>query len=282
MPLRYDLHVHTIRSDGSSSPEDVVLSAAQAGLDAIAVSDHDTFSALSHAQDAGEKLGVKIVPAAEISAIDEETGRKVHLLAYYPHRPEALLPMFDSLNERRRIAGERMIELVCRKFPIKREQIMRWANNSTTIYRVHIMRALMEFGYCKTPYGQLYRSLFSRSQGECHVPVDYPEYRQAAAAARASGAVVALAHPCVYNSFDAAQCLARAGLIDAVEFDYPRKTDETAGWHERFAREYGLIPTGGTDFHGFYSHNPHPLGTCCTTDDAIEKIMALSNARKPE
>ncbi len=105
MPLRYDLHVHTIRSDGSSSPEDVVLAAAQAGLDAIAVSDHDTFSAISRAQDAGERLGVKIVPAAEISAMDEETGRKVHLLVYYPHRPVALQPMFDALNERRRTAG---------------------------------------------------------------------------------------------------------------------------------------------------------------------------------
>jgi predicted metal-dependent phosphoesterase TrpH len=175
-----------------------------------------------------------------------------------------------------------MIRRICGKFPITPEQIMTWANESSAIFRVHIMRVLLEQGYCKTVYGSLYRSLFSRTQGDCWVPVKYPETLLVARAARASGAVVALAHPCVYDSFDIAHRLARAGLIDAMETDYPRKVSDTADQHERIIQEYNLIATGGTDFHGFYSPDPHPIGTCCTGDSSIQRIQNLSEKRKHE
>ena len=173
-----------------------------------------------------------------------------------------------------------MAGMVCRLYPdISMDEIIEYSKDSGCIYRVHIMRALIEHGYDTKIYGELYRKLFSKPDSRCLVSVEYLDMFEAAKAAKRSGGVVALAHPDVYDSMPAAVLLAKAGLIDAMEVYYPRRTSSLSS-HMDFVDEYGLIATGGTDFHGYYTPNPHNIGCCCVDETAVDKIMELSKRRK--
>lgn len=275
----YDLHIHTELSDGSAGAADVVAFAARRGLSGIAVCDHDVMDAVQPAAKAAAALGIEVIPAVELSAIDPQTGRKVHLLVYYPKNTQVLEPIFREMARKRREAGLQMIERVCQRLPVTPEHIARYHARSASIFRVHIMRALLDLGYAPSVYGALYRELFAEPDGCCLVRVAYTDMTQAAHAARLSGGAVALAHPSVYDSFDAGERLARAGLLDGIEYDYPRRQQKDVAQHDRLASEYGLIKTGGTDFHGFYSPKPHPVGTCAVDAYAVARMRTMLESR---
>ena len=276
--LYWDLHVHTEWSDGSTPVEDVVAYAANRGLRGIAITDHDAMDMTPVATKRAEKYGLEIIPATELSSLDAQTGRKVHLLVYFPQVIERLEPIFDTMAQRRQKAGEEMIALLAKRYPITSEMIRRHAERSKTIYRVHLLRALMEMGYAQTVYGPLYKALFGRD-GTCLKQVEYFETFTVAKAARESGGAVILAHPEVYDSFGVAERLAIAGLIDGIEYRYPRKSEEMQARHDRLVREYGLLTTGGTDYHGFYTTRPNPVGTCTTTEYELSLLHKLIVAK---
>ena len=144
--------------------EEAVEFAARRGLAGLAVSDHDSMEMVGRARRRAASLGLTVIPAAELSCIDPDTRRKVHLLVYAPSRPEVLEPHFRLLAGRRRRVGEEIIGLVCRLYPVKAERIYELARESGTIYRVHILRALMELGYANTIYGPLYGELFGKPE----------------------------------------------------------------------------------------------------------------------
>ncbi|MEG2175096.1 MAG: PHP domain-containing protein, partial [Oscillospiraceae bacterium] len=125
----------------------------------------------------------------------------------------------------------------------------------------------------------LYRELFVEPGGSCFVPVEYTDMYEAAHAARLSGGVVVLAHPDVYDSFDAASRLAQAGLLDGLECDYPRHRLDSAQRHWVLVEQYGLIPTGGTDFHGFYGAPPNPIGTCGVETNVVARLRKAVGER---
>lgn len=279
--LCWDLHVHTAWSDGSMAVEDVVSFAARRGLSGIAITDHDAMDMIPLAQKEAIKFGIDIVPGTELSSIDYFTGRKVHLLVYYPNDISSLEPLFESMAQRRRKAGEEMIELLIKKYPVTRELVLKQSNKSKTIYKVHLLRALIEMGYSDTIYGPLYQELFG-SHGSCVRSVEYFDTFEAAKAARASGGVVVLAHPNVYDSFDAADRLAKEGLIDGIEYKYPRQDIKTIERHDRLVREYNLITTGGTDYHGFYTTLPNPVGTCITSEYELLQMHKLVEMKRKE
>ncbi|MEG1774333.1 MAG: PHP domain-containing protein, partial [Oscillospiraceae bacterium] len=237
---------------------------------------HDSMGMLSRAEAAAQAAGIAMIPAVELSTMDHETGRKVHLLVYWPKNMQPLTPIFRRMARLRREAGERMIERVQALYPVRREDILRYADKSSTIFRVHLLRALLEMGYDATIYGPLYRELFADPGGSCLEPVDYTDLNEAAEAARRSGGAVVLAHPSVYDSFDAAHRLGRAGLLDGLELCYPRRDPETREAHETILRAYELIPTGGTDYHGFYTSLPRPIGSCTTGEYELGQLHKLS------
>lgn len=278
--LRFDLHVHTDRSDGSTPARETVAFAARRGLSGIAVCDHDTMAAVGEAKEEGEIQGVSVIPAVELSTYDAQTGRKVHLLVYEPQDTGVLEPIFRDMQTKRREAGMRMVELVGARYPVTYGQVERYFEQSTAVYRVHILRALMDLGFASSAYGSLYRELFADPGGCCFVPVDYTDTFAAAQAARRSGGIVVLAHPSVYDSFDTGERLARAGLIDGLEYDYPRRRNQDIARHDGLAQQFDLLKTGGTDFHGFYTSQPHPIGTCTADAYVIGRMRKLLERRR--
>lgn len=276
---RWDLHVHTQWSDGSTPVREAVRYAARIGLAGIAVTDHDAMEMVPYAKDEGEKLGVEVIDGAEISAADKNTGRRVHILVYCPRDKRPLEPLFEQMAKRRYEAGEKMLDLLIKRFPITREMVYEQAKNSKTIYKTHLMRAVMELGFSLSIYGELYNELFG-SNGCCKQRIEYPDAEQVALAAQKSGGVVILAHPQVYDSFETAERLATMGLIDGIENSYPRKTADTAEMHERIIKKYGLITTGGTDYHGYYTTAPHPLGSCTADETQLDALKALLEEKR--
>lgn len=272
-----DLHCHSKLSDGSTALDDIVFYAKRAGLDALAITDHDTLAGNSRAHILGERYGITIIPGVEMSTSDPKTGRRVHILCYFPHKPDRLAGMLNRTLENRRRSGEKMIENVTRYFPVTSEHIMRYANASNSIYKVHIMQALLDLGYDTCIYGSLYKELFADGVGSCWEHTDYPSLEEVLSTARSAGGVIVFAHPSVYRSMELVRELAPSGLIDGIEVHHPRNLPEDQTELLQLCEKNNLIVTGGTDFHGSNaSKHANPLGTCITDDENLTKLFTLA------
>ena len=275
-----DLHCHSKLSDGSTSLEDIVFYAKRAGLDALAITDHDTLSGASRAQVLGKRYGITVIPGVEISTFDPDTQRRVHILCYLPLKPDRLAGLLLRTLEQRRISGEQMIQKVSRLYPVTREHILRYAAASNSIYKVHIMQALLDLGYDTSIYGQLYAQLFSDSGGSCLVKTVYPSLEEVLQTVKQAHGIAVFAHPSVYRSMELVRRLAPSGFIDGIEVYHPRNTEEDQQELLTLCRQNGLLITGGTDFHGSYaSRRANPLATCVTDEENLKGIFELHRKR---
>ena len=109
-----------------------------------------------------------------------------------------------------------------------------------------------------------------------------PEYlpvREVLATAKASGGAVVFAHPTVYKSMPLVRELAAEGAIDGIEVDHPSNSPEDRAECVQLCREYGLVPTAGTDFHGRNHKVPHPIGTCTAPDETVTRLQEIAHKR---
>ena len=262
-----DLHCHTLRSDGSVTPEELVRLAAARNLPAVAVTDHDTLSAGPELLALGQSLGVQVVPGVEISTKDPKTGRKAHILLYGPKKTQELGALCDEICRSRQKAGEEMLEKTQRHYPIPREIVQRHAQWAPALFKQHIMLALISAGYADVLYGPLFRELFDSKTGLAYSPVSYPNVHEALEVARASGGVAVLAHPSEYGSQALLGELAANGEIHGVEVWHPRNRLEELPQFQEIAQRHSLLMTGGTDFHGANTKRCLPLGSFMTPEE---------------
>lgn len=273
------MHCHTNCSDGSSTPEELVAYAKQAGLDAVAITDHDTLRGIPRAVAAGEQLGITVLPGVEFSAMDLRRGVKVHLLCYLPSRPGALDVLSKKILSSRDRAFRQSLRGIAQRYPVSEEQVLRYAGESACLYQVHIMRALLEMGYTDQIYGELYDRLLG-DEGECKVPHAYLDMWETVERIKSAGGVCVMAHPSVYRSIETMRELAAAGALDGIECNYPRARAEDAAAVAETVARYGLLSTGGTDFHGAYSALARPVGACVTDNATVERIFNLAASRQ--
>lgn len=273
-----DLHCHTHLSDGSMSLDDLIFYAKRAGLDFIAVTDHDTMEGVTRAEVLGRRYGINVIPAAEISCKNYETGRKVHILCYLPEKPNRLQGIFTQMLDSRTKVGRRIIRAVMHYYPVTEEHIARYTLGSKSIYKAHIIRALLDLGYDCQSHGELYHQLFSEDGGFCARDCEYPDVYEALEVIHSAGGIAVLAHPPVYDSMNLLETLAKKNLIHGVETYHPQTNAETREKISEIADKYGLIKTGGSDFHGFLTSRPNPLATCITTENSINAIYHIKKA----
>lgn len=267
-----DLHCHTKMSDGSVGIDEIILLAKKKGLSTIAVTDHDTFAGATRAKIFGNRHGVEVISGAELSAFDPETGRKVHILCYLCHNTDRLEGLCKRTSDSRRRAAGIMIQKVMRIYPITAEMVMRRAQGSTNIFKQHIMHALIDAGCAGSFFGETFDRLFRKKVGLAYCPVEYPDVHEVLRQIHAAGGIAVLAHPGVYDSYDLLERLARDREIEGVEVWHPRNHPGDEERLARTAEQYGLIMTGGTDFHGMYTKVQVPLGTCTTPDRQLEAL----------
>ena len=253
-----DLHCHTTLSDGSLGIEDIIVQAKRMNIDFLSITDHDTLSSFSRANILGQRYGVKILQGVEMSAWDKERNSKVHILCYAPKKPDRLEGLCLKSCEIRKQCAKEMIEKVMELYPITPESVLKHCTGSKSIFKSHIMRALIEYGYALEFYGELNNKLFNLKNGICLVEREYPD---------------------VKFVLDLLEELAASGKLDGVEVDHYSANEEQRRQLREIAEKYNLIVTGGSDFHGLYNAKPTHLGSNLTTKENMDRIIKLSNKK---
>jgi predicted metal-dependent phosphoesterase TrpH len=282
--MRIDLHTHSSASDGTDTPAELVRAAAAAGLDVIAITDHDTTAGWEEAL-AARPPELTVVPGVEFSCVHQPPdGRRVslHLLGYFFDPENAgLQDEWARLRQGRRERGQRMVEnLAADGYPITWEQVRRMAP-SGAIGRPHIGRALVEAGVV-ADVDTAFRELLSSRQ-KYYVRKADTDVFEAIRLVRAAGGLPVFAHPRATRrgpTVDDAVVadMAAAGLV-GLEVDHPDQGPDDRTHAARLARELNLLPTGSSDYHG--RNKTTALGAELTSAQVYEQLLALPAAAGP-
>lgn len=276
--MKADLHCHTTISDGSLGISDIIKQADRDDVRYLAITDHDSLASLSRSAVLGKRYNVTVIPAAEFSAFDSARGRKVHILCYMPEKPDRLEGLCLRTSEGRMKLGKSIAMRVLEKYPITLESILRYSAGSKAIYKCHIMHALMDYGYTTDLYGDVYDEIFDVKDGLCASQVRqeadfYPDVRFVTTLIKASGGISVMAHPKVYDSMELLEELAAEGAIDGAEVWHSSADEKFRSEVTELAKQYGLLTTGGSDFHGFYNHYAIQIGSNPTPEEELDKIL---------
>jgi predicted metal-dependent phosphoesterase TrpH len=169
-----------------------------------------------------------------------------------------------------------MIDKVIQKYPITLENVLRYTTGSKSIFKQHIMRALIDYGYALEFYGELDSELFNPKNGSCYVEREYPDVNFVLDLIHTAKGVAVMAHPAQYDNISLLEELAEKGKIDGVEIGHYSADENYRKALADIAERYNLIVTGGSDFHGLYNCVPTHLGSESTTQDNLERIIKLS------
>lgn len=250
-----DLHTHSVFSDGTLTPRQLLQAACDAGLSAIALTDHNTVAGLPDFLAAAPDFPVRAIPGIEFSV--DYLGTELHLLALYV-RPEhfgAITEMMEDFKARKERSNRELVDALNQAgFTLDYDAIKAAANGY--VNRAHIGAAMTEKGYV-TSIKEAFKKYLSPSHGY-YVPPIRPEVFETIRFIRSIGAVPVLAHP--FLNLDEAGLRAflpeavRSGLV-GMETLYPMFDDEQTRAAQAIAAEFGLLPSGGSDFHG--DNKPH-------------------------
>jgi predicted metal-dependent phosphoesterase TrpH len=240
-----DLHAHSTASDGAASPADLVAAARQASLSAIAITDHDTVSGVPDASSAAARLGIRLVPGVELSAVD--ASGETHLLGLHLSDLDALDGRLAELRDMRRTRAERMVQrLNALGVRVTMEDVLREAAGGA-IGRPHVARALVAKGWAPDM-----RTAFDRylaAGRPAFVPKDRLSLADAIAMVHSAGGLAVLAHPGTSATAERLKALVALGL-DGVEVRHPSHDDAQIGRLLALAERLELLPSGGSDWHG--------------------------------
>lgn len=267
-----DLHCHTRLSDGSMGLEDIIYFAKRAGLDFVSITDHDTMAGVTRAGILGKRYGINVVSGVEFSTCDYTRGRKAHILCYLPQKADRLEGLCNKTLDLRTKAGQEMIRRVARYYPVTADFVARYYAGSKSIYKQHIMNALMDLGYTNSIFGDVYQRLFGKD-GAVVVPIEYASVHDVVELIHQAGGLAVLAHPREYDSFDLLTELLEQNKLDGIEVYHPRNTAEDVKMLGEMAERYGVLCFGGTDFHGFYGGSVNPLATCITPHQTLDQMF---------
>lgn len=275
-----DLHCHTKLSDGSVGIEDLIVIAQKSGIDTIAITDHDCLAGTVRGQIIGKRYDVTVIPGVELSAFDNEAGKKVHILCYLADKPDRLEGICKRTSVARKRAGQIMMLKVASRFPVSTDFIINHASGSTNLYKQHIMHALMDAGYTDEIFGDLYTALFSgESETNILAPTKYPDVKEVIEEIHGAGGIAVLAHPASFDNFDEIEKYAEMGL-DGVEVWHPLATEEQIELLGTMCKKLNLLMTGGSDFHGTYGMKTVTLGTCTTPQEHLDKLLGYKAKKK--
>lgn len=246
-----DMHTHTTASDGTFSPSELTALAIEKKLSAIAITDHDTVSGIKEGIESAEGSELMVVPGIELSC--DYGSTEIHILGYFIQwQNPLLLKRLQQLRESRFNRNKQMLKnLNNAGIPLTEEQL-HGGNPQTTVTRAHFARAMVEFGYVKSR-----QDVFDKYIGEnCpyYVPKPTVDPAYAIRIIREAGGAAVLAHPLLYHmGYDELAVLFHTlkenGLM-GIEVYHSSANSTTSGRIRELARKEGLLPTGGSDFHG--------------------------------
>ncbi|MBR2567375.1 MAG: PHP domain-containing protein [Paenibacillus sp.] len=277
---RCDLHTHSQASDGMQSPTDNVKLAKQRGLAAVALTDHDTVSGVAEAKRAGQEYDLEVVAGVEIST--RAGGKDIHVLGYYVDTDdEQFLQRLRGLREAREERNHLIIgKLQELGLDISWQEVLdglgRPLEPDESIGRPHMADVLVKKGYAADMRDAFDRYLAEGKPGFVSVPRVTP--KDACNWIRAAGGAAVIAHPGLYQDDELVRQIIKDSLPDGLEVYHSDHGPEDELRYAEMAREYSLIETGGSDYHGerqgIVFHGD--LGSKTVTVDVLERLQAAA------
>ena len=272
-----DLHTHTNFSDGSYSPEELVVAAKKIGMHYLSITDHDTIDGVRYLYENGlyPGRGVNIIPGVELSANHPE--RDIHIVGYNVDiYNENLLEMIDKITEARWERFSEIIKILQRKrYNVREADVLKIGGTSRSIGRAHIARTLVKMGAFKSV-----REAFEKMLGKgspAYVPRYLPEVDEVIDVIHQAGGKAVLAHPKLIGDDDLVERL--CPKLDGLEVYYPCHKPEDVQHYFFLAKRFNLLIAGGSDFHGTASRFVKNLGDFTISDKLAEKFFVRSEAK---
>lgn len=273
--MRIDLHVHTNASDGLFAPAEVVRKGREAGLSTLGIADHDTVNGVGEALEAAAAEGIMLVPGVEINAYHGEF--EYHILGYFlDYRDRRLARALAALREARVTRMRRIVtKLGALGMEMDPAEILAAADGGS-VGRPHIARAMLGRGYVSSM-----REAFDRFIGEgkpAYAPRSKLGPAEAIALIREAGGVAVLAHPGLWGGDELIPQLAAWGIV-GLEVYTPDHTGAQIERYRDFARAFGLIQTGGSDYHGWRDNSGNTLGAATTPPEEFASLVERAGVR---
>jgi hypothetical protein len=275
--MRIDLHTHSVVSDGTDTPAELVAKAKQAGLDVMALTDHDTYDGLDEAVAAGAEHGIEVVRGIEVST--RRGGESVHLLGYgtdqaHPGLNAELAQIRAGRSMRLAPVLDRLAEL---GLPLTEEQVLVHIGDSPSVGRPHIADAMVEAGYVADRKEAFDR--FLADGGPAHVPRYAVELARGIDLIHDAGGVAIIAHPWGRGREGNLTEDVLAGLVgdhglDGFEVDHQDHDAETRIRLRRLADRLSVLGTGSSDYHGTGKVD-HGLGCNLTSVEVFDRLREL-------
>ncbi|HVW45248.1 MAG TPA: PHP domain-containing protein [Amycolatopsis sp.] len=274
--VRIDLHTHSTVSDGTDSPAELVRAAAKAGLDVVALTDHDTTAGWAEATEALPP-GMKLVPGAELSCVsdhDDYYGISVHLLGYLfdPTSPAVVTEQQRLRIERRTRLHTMASRMAADGLPVDPDEIMGLLPADSPAGRPHLAQALVRAGLVSS-VDEAFAQYLGNGRGYYAPRHDTP-VEDAIDMIAAAGGVTVFAHPFARSrgrvvSAETIAELAERGLT-GVEVDHPNHDEHAREQLRGLARELNLVQTGSSDYHG--TNKTIPIGAETTDPEQFEAL----------
>lgn len=264
--FRADLHIHSTFSDGTLTPEEIVLLAKEIGLKGLSITDHDTIEAYDTLFDLGRSHGMEILSGVEFSSYCQ--GQSVHVLGYNFDVQNQALGQFCLKHQERR--KKRNLAMLARLeemgMPVTEEEILVYNHKSTG--RPHIALAMIKRGYVESVQEAF--NLYLGDNKQCFVQGEMFSVEETISIIREAGGIAVIAHPHLISPSSLLHQVLKISF-DGIECWYSRFTpDQESRWIE-IANKRNWIKTGGSDFHG--SVKPQtPLGCSWVDREHFEKV----------
>ncbi len=273
-----DLHLHTLASDGRLSPTELVRLAARQGLETMAITDHDTTDGLAEAFEAAKEFpSLRIIPGIELSA--DVPGDEVHVLGYFINPDDTELQAeLVRFREGRVDRAKTMVEKLGRLgINVEWERVQHFAGDGA-VGRPHIAMAMVEAGYCQEPK-DAFPEYLGRN-GLAYVERVKLTPAEAVGMIRRAGGAAVLAHPAYMDDMEAGIAnLSGIGLA-GMEVHYAKYREDTIRQLARIARQYELIPCGGSDYHGMGNSDECLPGENGPPLETVDKLEAAAQATR--
>ena len=268
-----DLHLHSLFSDGTFTPEEVVGHGARFGHKALALTDHDTVEGCARMAASCAAAGIEFIVGTELTA--EHGGNELHVLGYFvdPQNPKLL----TEIAKFQRVRQERIRDMVgcinALGVPLKVDDVFALANCRSP-GRPHVARALVRGGHCRSLDEAFER--FLKKNRPAWVPKAKMSALEAIELIHQAGGLAVMAHPGLNRSDQTIPAIVDAGL-DGIECFHTKHPPATAEHYLALARKHNLLVTGGSDCHGLSKGKPL-IGTVRLDYQYVEKLFAAKKA----
>lgn len=273
MPGPIDLHTHSSVSDGTETPAELMRAAVAAGLGTVAITDHDSTAGWQEAFDAAAGTGLRVIPGMELST--RHGYKSVHLLAYLIDPDNAaLLEETLRIREARLTRAEAIVSRLAADFDISWADVVAHTAHGATVGRPHIADALVARGV-SPDRSAAFRDILHPKFGY-YEPHYAPDPHTAIQLVRAAGGVPVLAHPGTRGVENVITEEHLGALVDAglfgLEIHHRENTPDAMERLFEYAKTFGLVVTGSSDYHG--AGKPNRLGENTTDPEVLERILA--------